>query len=356
MNKRSKTFIIFSPAFPSNESDTIWLPSLQTFVRALNRNYPELDVKIFAFQYPHITEVYKWHNNTVIPFNGWYKKRPARLLMWMKIFFKVRQIKKEQDVIGIFSQWCNECTLVAKYISSFFHIKQFCWIVGQDARASNHYVKYIRPKPTSLITLSDFLADEFYKNHGIKPMYTVPKGIDVSLFDSPPTIKDIDVIGVGSLSILKQYNIFVQIIAELKKSLPNIKAVLCGDGEDRDHIEKMIRDSSLTENIELTGTIQHAEALKMMQRAKILLHPSSYEGFGTVCIEALYAGAHVISFVQPMYQEIKNWSIVKTNEEMQAKALEILTSVQTIYEPVLVYSADDAAKKIMQLFNYTMYT
>jgi glycosyltransferase involved in cell wall biosynthesis len=351
--KKNKAFILFSPAFPGNEEDTIWLPSLQTFIRAINRNFPELEVKVFAFQYPHTTEVYKWYGNTIIPFNGWYKKRPARLFMWMKIFFRVRQIRKEYNVVGVFSQWCGECTFVAKWISNFFRIKQFCWILGQDARTSNTYVKYIRPKASSLITLSDFLADEFYRNHGIKPMYTVPKGIDVALFHPSPPKKDIDVIGVGSLSILKRYDVFVQVIAELKKSLPNIKAMLCGDGEDRAHIEKMIHDLSLTENIKLTGSIPHAEALKMMQRAKILLHPSSYEGFGTVCLEGLYAGAYVISFVQPMYREIKNWYIIKTTEEMQLKALEILTSSQTIYEPVLAYSADDAAKNIMRLFGFS---
>lgn len=57
----------------------------------------------------------------------------------------------------------------------------------------------------------------------------------------------------------------------------------------------MILDLSLSNNIEMTGLLQHHDSVQMMQRAKLLLHPSSYEGFGIVCIEALYARAHVIS-------------------------------------------------------------
>jgi len=353
MKKRNKTFIIFSPAFPADETDSTWLPSLQTFVMAVNRNFPELEVIIFAFQYPHSIKAYKWYNNTVIPFNGLYKGRTARFLMWMKIFNEARRAKKQHDILGVFSQWCTECTFVAKYISKFFRLQYYCWICGGDARATNIYVKRTRPDPSLLVTISDFLVDEFYRSHGIKPQHTIPKGIDISLFGQPPARKDIDVIGVGTLSILKQYDFFVEIIATLKQSLPDLKAMLCGDGEDREHIEEMVKELSLDQTLMLTGFVKHRESLRRMQRAKILLHPSSYEGFGTVCLEALYAGAHVISFVQPMYRDIKNWHIVKTKEEMQLKALELLQDPNTKYESVLVYTSDEAAKKVLKLFGYT---
>jgi glycosyltransferase involved in cell wall biosynthesis len=105
--------------------------------------------------------------------------------------------------------------------------------------------------------------------------------------------------------------------------------MLCGDGEDRNRIEEMIRQHSMEEYLELSGHLPYADVLKLMQRSKILLHPSSYEGFGMVCLEALYAGAHVISFTQPMHHDIKNWHVVKTTEEMQAKASELLASSDT---------------------------
>ena len=114
----------------------------------------------------------------------------------------------------------------------------------------------------------------------------------------------------------------------------------------------MVDELSLTANISLTGILPYAAGLERMHRAKILLHPSSYEGFSSACLEALYAGAHVISFIQPMHHDIKHWHVVKTAEEMEAKAQELLSSAHTNYEPVLAYSMDNSVKAIMNLFGY----
>ena len=88
-----------------------------------------------------------------------------------------------------------------------------------------------------------------------------------------------------------------------------------------------------------------------MQRSKIFLHPSSYEGFGVVCLEALYAGAHVISFCKPMIKDIEHWHIVNSKEEMLKKLLKILCNTSTEYRAILVSSIDESAKAVMQIFN-----
>lgn len=350
MRSKCKTLIIFSPAFPTDEEDA-WLPWLQTLVMAFNRNFKDVRIVVFAFQYPHTIKTYQWHNNKVIPLNGMHKHKYKRVWLWWKIFKEVKKINKQDQALGILSLWCGECTFLAKYLSGIFRLKYYCWIVGQDARKSNTYVRKIKPKSRSLVAMSDFLMDEFHRNHGIRPAHLIPNGIDVSLFNPVYSAKDVDIIGVGSLSRLKRYDIFINIIAALKHTgIPGIKAVLCGDGEERTNIEVQIEKLNLKDNVYLKGFIKHREGLQWMQRAKILLHPSSYEGFPTVCIEALYAGAHVISFVQPMHHDLPNWHIVKTEEEMFNKALQLLQDDQTNYENTLLHSVDDNAKKFMHLF------
>jgi len=84
-----------------------------------------------------------------------------------------------------------------------------------------------------------------------------------------------------------------------------------------------------------------------MKKTKIMLHTSEYEGFGNVCIEALYAGAHVISFTKPMNEAIPHWHIVATKEEMIIKAFDILQNDQTEYTPVLPFDMNDSAKAFM---------
>jgi glycosyltransferase involved in cell wall biosynthesis len=212
-------------------------------------------------------------------------------------------------------------------------------------------VKLIRPSSNELIAMSDFLVDEFFLNHHIKPAHLIPPGIDLSMYGSPTSVRDIDIIGAGSLSILKQYDVFVDVIAGLKNRMPGIKAVLCGYGEDTERISTMRETYSLQQNLELTGMLTPRETIRMMQRAKIMLHPSSYEGFSMACYEALYAGAHVISFVKSMYQDIPHWHVVRSKEEMQQKAFELLNDRKLTNESIFTYSMDDSAKKLIQLFD-----
>jgi len=351
MSNKPEALVIFTPAFPVNEADEVWLPWLQVLVKAFNRNYPSMKIIIFSFQAPQSVAAYKWHNNLVIPFNGMRKKRLARVIMWSNIINKLGKIKHSHNIKGIFSMWCHECAYVAKKAAKLYRLKHYCWLLGGDAGNTNPYIKKIKPVADELVAASDFLMHEFYKNHQIKPAHVIYHGIDASLYTGNLPKKDIDIIGVGNLHALKQYDLFMEIVAELKNFFPAIKAVLCGDGEERMRIEKIIADLSLCENIEMTGMIQHTEVLKMMQRAKILLHPSSYEGFGTVCTEALYAGARVVSFCKPLNSDIKNWHIAKNKEEMLTIVLALLYKDKTEYNRILVQGIDITAMQVMNLFN-----
>ena len=103
-------------------------------------------------------------------------------------------------------------------------------------------------------------------------------------------------------------------------------------------------------NISLTGELPYDKVLEHMKRTKVFLHPSIYEGFSGVCMEALSKGAHVISFCQPMKQDIKNWHIVDTTEEMKNIALQILQNPYTVYEPVIPYFMSETVNRMMALF------
>jgi glycosyltransferase involved in cell wall biosynthesis len=149
---------------------------------------------------------------------------------------------------------------------------------------------------------------------------------------------------------LKQYDIFLQVIAGIKKEIPFIKAVLIGDGPEKEKLRGLIKTMDLQSNVFLTGELAHAEVLQWMQRSKLFLHTSSYEGFGVVCIEALHAAAQVISFVKPMHTAIQNWHIAANKEDMIQKTLEILRKPGSEFNRVTPYVLEDSVKKMMQLF------
>jgi glycosyltransferase involved in cell wall biosynthesis len=179
----------------------------------------------------------------------------------------------------------------------------------------------------------------------------IPNGIVPELFTRPDSAKrDIDILGVGTFEPLKQYDLFPEIIKFLKSDLPGIKACHCGIGSERAKVELLIKKYGLEENFYLLGGKSHEEVLQLMQRTKVFLHTSNYEGFGVVCLEALYAGAHVISFCKPMDQEIPRWNIVNSTEEMIKKASEILHDPNIDYKPVMPYTMERSVKAVMGLF------
>ena len=351
MSLKEKTLIILTPGFPESETDSTCLPMQQNLVRSLKEIYPQLNIVVLSFQYPYFKREYKWFDATVISFDGRNKGGFSRLMLRQKLYSVLKKINLQNEIIGLLSFWCGECALVGKRFADKHGLKHFCWILGQDAKKENKYAKRIQPKAGELIALSDFLQDEFERGHGIRPRHLIPAAIDERQFNAAINKKDIDILGAGSLIPLKQYDIFIETIAEIKKQMPAVKAILVGGGPEEYGLQNIINEYKLQGTVALSGELPHHELLQLMQRSKLFLHPSSYEGFSGVCLEALYAGAHVISFCKAMYHPINHWHIVNTKKEMKQTALEILQNPQSEYQSVIVFKMDDIAKRMMNLFD-----
>jgi glycosyltransferase involved in cell wall biosynthesis len=352
MTKPADTFVILSPAFAAREGDA-WLPAQEGLVRAINRNFPLLKVVILSFHFPLQQERrYHWYGNEVITFNGGLKGGLSSLLRWKSAWKELTALRKQRRVIGIFSFFCSECAFVGHYFARRYRIGHHIWVLGQDARRENNQVRRIRPAADELVCISDFLVDEFERNHGLRPAHMIPIGIDTTLFGSSAMPRTIDLLGAGSLIPLKQFDIFIEVIQKIALRLPDIQARICGDGPEREKLQAMIDASGLQRNVLLAGRAPHAGLLQTMQQSRILLHPSAYEGFGAVCLEALYAGAQVISFCRPMKAEIPHWHIVNTPGEMAVRALRILMDEQQDFTPVLPFEVNEVAIRIMTLFGY----
>ena len=350
MNKENKTLIILSPGFPANEADSTCLPFPQLFVKTLKRSDPSLNIIVLAFQYPFIASEYIWHCVTVISFNGRNKGNISRLLLWKTVWERLNRLMKENNVLGILNFWLGECALIGKYAAKKYHVKNFTWLLGQDAKKNNRYFSLIKPKSENLIALSDFLAEEFYRNYRVMPANIIPPGIDTTIFHIQKTGRDIDILGAGSLIPLKQYDIFIQVVAAIAKSRPAIKAIICGKGPEQEKLQQMIERKKLSENIQLIGEIDHEQVLYHMQRSKVFLHPSSYEGFGIVIPEALFAGAYVVSFCKPMNVVFKNHYVVVSELELKNKVMELLGENNLHHEQVITFPMEETCRKILLLY------
>lgn len=349
-NKKVKTLIIISPGFPANEEDTTCLTYIQVFVKALKQASPSLNIIVLAIRYPFFSKTYVWHGVKAISFGSENRGKLVRLLANFKVLLVLKKLNKEVEIVGVLSFWFDISAFIASIFSRLYKLKCLSWLLGQDAKIGNKYVKLIKPRGEQLIAISDFICQEFEMNYAIKPQHIIPLGIDDSLFSEIELSRDIDILGVGSLIPLKQYHLFLGAIKQLIIPFPNLKAVLCGDGIEMEMLKAKLTTLKLENHVSLVGSLAHAEILNLMQKAKVLMHTSNYEGMGVVNLEALCAGAKVVSFVKPMQIPIKNWYHASSLEEMIAIVTDILSDKYPIYEKVLPYSAAANSKAVLAAF------
>lgn len=344
------TLIILTPGFPENEADTTCLPDRQIFIRVLRETYPDLNIVVISFQYPFRACEYSWHGMPVIALGGKGKSGVSRRMLWFRAYQKLKQFHKENKLIGLLSFWLDECAFIGHMFAKKNELQHFAWLLGQDARGGNRYVSKMVTDGSNLIALSQFLKEEFERNYGVAPQHLVSNGINPQLFGGSPAVRDIDIMGAGSLIPLKQYHLLIEVVKVLTSTFPNIKVVICGDGPELQNLQDKVEAYGLQQNITFTGRLTHAETLRVMQQTKVFLHPSSYEGYSTVTLEALYAGAHVISITSPMGKAFKHHYIVANLEEMAQTALRVLLDDNRDHQPVLIQSAAQMAHEIMALY------
>ncbi|MES2006101.1 MAG: glycosyltransferase [Bacteroidota bacterium] len=347
---KPRTLIILTPGFPTSETDTNCLPAQQSLVRCFNTCFPELRLLILSFQYPHTTLPYQWNGNTVIPLGGNNRGGVHRRLLWCKAWIRLSALIKKENCIGLLSFWLGECALAGHYINRFYKIPHISWLLGQDAKTDNRFAQKIISGKTVLAAISEHTAALFLRNYGTGPAHIIPNGIEAALFSENHHLRDIDIIGAGSLIPLKRYDLFIEIIHQLHQHIPGLKVLLCGQGPEETSLKKLIRQYQLDTVITLTGEIDHTQMLSLMQRSRMLLHTSSFEGFSGACLEALYAGAHVFSFFGAQQKPIAHWHIVPDEVNMPKEILAFLHSSETDHAPVMAYSMLDSAVQFMELF------
>ena len=187
--------------------------------------------------------------------------------------------------------------------------------MGQDVLPANKYARLLGG--FDLIALSK-KQQQILKNNYNKSSRIIAWGIQPENF---PEISDktIDILGVGSLNSVKNYSLFVEIIAQLSQQYKKIKVEIIGDGNLREDLENEIALKKLDEIIVLTGQLSRKEVLLKMSKAKILLHTSRFESFGMVFLEALYSQMQIVSFEVGIAEASEYWHIGSTKKELLEK-------------------------------------
>ncbi|MDI6820370.1 MAG: glycosyltransferase family 4 protein [Candidatus Hodarchaeaceae archaeon] len=105
---------------------------------------------------------------------------------------------------------------------------------------------------------------------------------------------------LGRLVSYKRVDMAIEIFRRVKEKVPDVKLVIVGDGPDRRRLMELAKDKG----IKFRGFVAEQEKLRVLQRAKVLLSCSEFEGFGIVPIEALACGAFPVVSDIPAHREV----------------------------------------------------
>lgn len=349
MNPKQEALVILTPGFPSSMDDSTCLPMQQDFVRTFRKLRPNSRIIVLTLQYPYHTTPYEWCGSEVVPFNGRNRGGFTRLTLRMQVTRTLKKIQSKYRISALFSFWYGECAWIGNRYAKENKLKHFCWILGQDARKENPYPRRSTLPATQLLAVSEFIQDEFEHSHGLRPRHVLHPGIAEDLHPGKEVSRDIDLLAVGSLIPLKQFEIFLEVVRSVNDVHPQVKAVLAGGGPEMKQLIARADSLGISGKLEILEEQPYPSILQLMQRAKILVHPSSYEGFSGVCLEALYSGCRVISFCQPTRSSIRNWEIAADTKDMIRRSQAILEDRAIVFAPVTDFTMSSTVSNFIAL-------
>jgi glycosyltransferase involved in cell wall biosynthesis len=125
---------------------------------------------------------------------------------------------------------------------------------------------------SQIVTLSESSKDEIARRLHLRPsnITVVPPGIDPSFRPSGTRDPSPLVVAAGRLVPVKRYDVLIDALAEVKAGLPDLHAVIVGEGYERDALERRIAELDARSWISLPGRVDHATLLDLYHRAWVL--------------------------------------------------------------------------------------
>ncbi|QTQ11764.1 glycosyltransferase family 4 protein [Treponema parvum] len=233
-----------------------------------------------------------------------------------------------------YTPYCNIPSGIKIPIYSTIHDVVFLDVKGLSSPLGNLMRKFIYKRAIRLskavFTVSEFSKDRIlYRLHCKKNIIVGYNGLpswvlkdDEDAHELPEedqkqtenqnqtskSLKDENtILFVGNIKKHKGLSILLEAYSQAKKQIKDLNLVIVGNAEnfrtgDKEIIERFqdITDGSVT----FTGKINNSKLKKQYKKAKLLVQPSFYEGFGIPPLEALCCGTNAVISDIPVFKEI----------------------------------------------------
>jgi glycosyltransferase involved in cell wall biosynthesis len=149
---------------------------------------------------------------------------------------------------------------------------------------------------TPIVTLSKSSKAEIVEKLRLKPQHitVVPPGIDPSFTPGGTRSATPLVVAVGRLVPVKRFDQLIDALAAVRRRQPALRAVIVGEGYEREALEAQIRELDAAEWISLPGRVDAATLLDLYRKAWVLASASAHEGWGMTITEAAACGTPAV--------------------------------------------------------------
>jgi len=132
---------------------------------------------------------------------------------------------------------------------------------------------------------------------GARGVQVVPNGIDWKKISGiMPSPEQSDVIYVGRLVGHKNVDLLIKAVGIVKSEIPDVKAVIVGDGPGMKGLTSLVSELELEKNVVFLGFLEdYNDALALMKSSRLFASPSTREGFGMAALEANACGLPVVT-------------------------------------------------------------
>jgi glycosyltransferase involved in cell wall biosynthesis len=343
---RKRQIYILTPGFPDSESDTSCLPFLFALAKAHSLDANRADIKILSFQYPFHQKPYKFFRWDVMPFGGKNKKGFSRIRLWLRILTYMLRQSRPDVVICL---WATETSLIGNIFRGITGVHCITWMLGQDVLPSNKYLRILNIDHSRYFPISQMSARTLSITISAENKFNIlHMGVDESLHKqfSRAQVPGIDVLGAGSLTPIKRWNVFLEVCNLLKKKLPEIQIRLLGDGPEKLNLKNLAVSLDFSSDI-LAGEVPNEKVIENMYNARIFLHTSSFEGQSAVITNAVRAGMHVVCFDVGRIEHAERIHVCTDEHEMAEKIAVLLLDTQTEYSIQKVITAEQTLDELL---------
>ncbi len=149
---------------------------------------------------------------------------------------------------------------------------------------------------SQIVTLSNSSRDEIVELLRLprQNITVVPPGVDPMYQPAGSRSPHPLVVSVGRLVPVKRPDRLIAALIAAKASVPDLEAVLVGEGYEREALEAQIAAAGAQSWLRLPGRVSDAELVELYRKAWVLTSASAREGWGMTLTEAAACGTPAV--------------------------------------------------------------